>query len=395
MARTPREHVAADGTRTWRVRFRAGNRETSETFRRKTDADTFAAIMGRGQPEQVAEALAWLAAKDSERTAETFGTWFDHYVEHLTGVSERTRDDYKGQRRRYLTELDTVPLPLITRTHVASIVNRMDRDGRAPKTIKQAIHLLSTVLQRAVDEGQIPTNPCRGIRLPAQARPDSAVEARFLTHDEAARLIAAMPAHYKPLTTFLFGTGVRISEATALQTRHVDLAAGTVRIDQAWKRVPGGDPPWQLGPPKTRKSRRTVNAAVPALLAVKPLLGKPKDFVFTTTSGGPVRLANFYTNVWRPACERAGFGDDHPRIHDTRHTHASWLISDGMSLEQVQDQLGHESILTTRNVYGHLLPALGVAVGRSASAAMKRVLKSADAVQLGSGPAVIEAADQS
>ena len=108
-----------------------------------------------------------------------------------------------------------------------------------------------------------------------------------------------------------------------------------------------------------------------------------------------MRLANFYTNVWRPACERAGFGDDHPRIHDTRHTHASWLISDGMSLEQVQDQLGHESILTTRNVYGHLLPALGVAVGRSASAAMERVLESADAVQLGCGPAVIEAADQS
>lgn len=395
MARTPREHVANDGTRTWRVRFRAGNRETSETFRRKSDADTFAAIMGRGQPEQVAEALAWLAAKDSERTAETFATWFDHYVETLTGVSDRTRDDYKGQRRRYLAELDTVPLPLITRTHVASIVNRMDRAGRAPKTIKQAIHLLSTVMQRAVDEGLIATNPCRGIRLPDQARPDTATEARFLTHDEAARLIAATPAHYKPLVTFLFGTGVRISEATAVQARHVNLEAGTVRIEQAWKRVPGGDPPWQIGPPKTRRSRRTVNAAVPALLAVKPLLGKPRDLVFTTASGGPVRLANFYTNVWRPACERAGL-DPSPRIHDTRHTHASWLISDGMSLEQVQDQLGHESILTTRNVYGHLLPALGVAVGRSASAAMSRVLESADAVKLHGGTVgVLEPSDES
>ena len=53
-----------------------------------------------------------------------------------------------------------------------------------------------------------------------------------------------------------------------------------------------------------------------------------------------------------------------PSAHDTRHTHASWLLSDGIPIEAVQDQLGHESAETTRKVYAHLLPAVGVAVGR-------------------------------
>ena len=133
-----------------------------------------------------------------------------------------------------------------------------------------------------------------------------------------------------------------------------------------------------------------------ALAAVKPLLGKPSDLVFKTRSGGPVRHANFYTNVWSPACEAAGL-DPAPRIHDLRHSHASWLISAGIQLEAVQDQLGHESILTTRGVYGHLQPALGVAVGVAASEALEAALASVDALQgnlgLPPGETLVDPAD--
>jgi integrase len=228
--------------------------------------------------------------------------------------------------------------------------------------------MLSTCLALAIDEGHLTSNPCKRVRLPTQQI--GGAEARFLTHEEFALLIAAIPEHYRPLVVFLVGTGLRWSEATAIQTRHVDIRAGTVRVEQAWKRVPGG---FKIGPPKTGKSKRTVNAAVMALAAVLPLLGKPSAFVFTTPAGQPVKHANFFTHIWKPACKRAGL-DPAPRIHDLRHTHASWLISDGIQLEAVQDQLGHESILTTRKVYGHLLPALGVAVGLSASAALERAL---------------------
>lgn len=369
--RQVKEFDTVNGKR-YRVRYRQGGTETSETFRRKPDAEMFRDIIGDGRNDRVTEALAWLASKQKEAVTATFGEWFTVYTTQLTGITSRTRADYDAMHRRYLTGLDQTPLPLVTRMHVAALVNRLDRDGLSPKTIKNVIHMLSSCFALAVDEGVIARNPCRRVRLPVARLVED--ETRFLTAGEFAALVAATPLHYRPLVVFLVGTGMRWSEATAIQARHVNLDAGTIGVRQAWKRIPGG---WEIGPPKSPAANRTVNPAAIALAAIKPLLGKPKDFVFTTPAGNVVRHANFYNRVWVPACEVAGLGP-RPRIHDCRHTHASWLISDGQTIEAVQDQLGHESLETTRKVYAHLLPAVGVAVGKSASASMELALAGVD-----------------
>lgn len=356
-----------DGRR-FRVRYRIGGQETSETFLRMSDAEMFRDILGDGRNDRVTEALAWLRAKQSDQDTATFGSWFETYLAHLSGVQPRTVDDYRAMHRRYLTGLDNLPLTLVTRAHVAALVNQLDRDGLSPKTIKNVIHMLSSAMGLAVDEGHISRNPTKRVRLPKQQADSD--EVRFLTPDEAGALVTATPAHYQPLVAFLFGTGLRWSEATALQARHIDLDKGTVRVQRAWKRIPGG---WEIGPPKSSKSNRTVNAGVPALVAVAPLLRKSTDLVFTTPRGGVVRHSNFYNRIWVPSCERAGL-DPRPSPHDCRHSFASWLISEGIGLEAVQDQLGHESYETTRKVYAHLLPAVGVAAGKAASAAMRQVL---------------------
>lgn len=366
--RQVKEYVTEAGERRYKVRYRLGGAETSETFRRRVDAETFRDILGDGRHGRTVEALKWLQAKQEERDTFTFAEWHELYVQQLTGVTPRTRDDYRAYRRRYLSDLDPLPLPLIARSHVAALVNRLEAEGKSPKTIKNVVHMLSSCMALAVDEGHATTNPCRRVRLPKNVL--NVHEARFLTPEEVNALVHALPAHYRPLIVFMVGTGTRWSEATAVQARHVDLTNGTVRVEQAWKVVKGGR---VLGPPKSSKSRRTVNAAVSALLVAAPLLGRPNDFVFTTRQGRPIAYSNFYDRVWRPACKRAGL-DPSPGLHSLRHTFASWLISDGQPLEAVQDQLGHESILTTRAVYAHLQPAVGVAAGRSASEALARAL---------------------
>lgn len=374
--RKPEPYRTASGENRWKVRYRSAGVETSQTFRNHAHANTFSALLASAPGQEgVTTALAWLAGLEDAAAAQTFGQWFDQYLAQLSGIQPRTRDDYKAMHRRYLTTLDPLPLPLITRAHVAAVVNKLDAEGKSPKTIRNVVHMLSSVLALAVDDGHLTRNPTKRVRLPTQRLLEH--EVRFLTIEEAAALVEATDAHYRPLVTFLLGTGLRWSEATALQARHVNLSAGTVRVERAWKRIPGG---WEIGAPKTRKAKRTVNAAVPALVAVSGLLGKPTDLVFTTTTGKPVRHSNFYNRIWRPACVKAGLATkdskpwDGPSPHDTRHTFASWLISDGIGLEAVQDQLGHESYETTRKVYAHLLPAVGVAAGKSASAAMERVL---------------------
>lgn len=374
--RKPEPYRTASGEPRWKVRYRSAGVETSQTFRSAAHANTFAALLASApRQEGVTTALAWLAGLEDAATAATFGQWFETYLAQLSGIQPRTRDDYQAMHRRYLTSLDPLPLPLITRAHVAAVVNKLDAEGKSPKTIRNVVHMLSSVLTLAVDDGHLTRNPTKRVRLPTQQLAEH--EIRFLSYEQSANLLDATPAHYQPLVAFLLGTGLRWSEATALQTRHVNLEAGTVRVERAWKRVPGG---WEVGPPKTAKARRTVNAGVPALVAVAPLLGKPMDLVFTTTTGKAVRHSNFYTRIWQPACIKAGLATDGskpwdgPSPHDLRHTHASYLLSDGIPIEAVQDQLGHESAETTRKVYAHLLPAVGVAAGKSASAAMERVL---------------------
>lgn len=360
----------SDGIR-HRVRFRLSGEETSRTFHRLSDAEMFRDILGNGRGGRLAAALAWLEQREAGEAAQvtTFADWFAHHIDSLTDVTPRTRDDYWSIHRRYLRDFDPLPLIAITDDHVRGLVNDLDARGLAPKTIQQAIHLLSTVMERAVEKGLATGNPCRGIRLPKNRL--GGVEPRFLSHEEFGALYDATSDYYRPLLAFLFGTGMRWGEATAIEGRHVDFAAGTMRVEQAWKRVPGDG--YRIGPPKTSRARRTVNPAVIALAAAQLVVRGPRDLLFVTRSGGAITHANFYNNVWVPSCERAGF-DPRPRIHDARHTHASWLISDGVSLEAVQDQLGHESLETTRKVYAHLLPAVGVATGLSASKALQRAM---------------------
>lgn len=388
--RTPIRHVAGDGTVTWKVRYRTAGVQTSKTFVEKQYADTFAGMLNTARGTAgVAAALAWLQAVEDQIESQTFAQWFEHYVDQLTGVTSRTRADYRRMHARYLSELDQMPLTLINRGHVSAIVNRLDNQGLSAKTIKNTIHMLSSCLGLAAEEGLIAKNPCRRVRLPKPGH--DFVEARFLEYHEFAAILGEIPEHYRGLVVFLAGTGLRWSEATALRPSDVSLTRGTVRVERAWKRTPGGAAGWAIGAPKSVKARRTVNAAVAALAAVTPL---PKtEFLFVNQRGGAVRHNNFHARVWVPAVERAGLAGT--RIHDLRHTHASWLISEGVALEAVQDQLGHESILTTRKVYGHLLPAIGVEVGRVASASLARALGQAvDAGGAVRDPIALEGPDQ-
>ena len=80
----------------------------------------------------------------------------------------------------------------------------------------------------------------------------------------------------------------------------------------------------------------------------------PFDLVFPTPEGTPIDPANLRHRVWTSTLTRAGLLGI--RIHDLRHTFASLLINQGENLKYVQSQLGHSTIKTTVDRYGHLMP---------------------------------------
>ena len=76
--------------------------------------------------------------------------------------------------------------------------------------------------------------------------------------------------------------------------------------------------------------------------------------VFTNGTGAPVDPDNMIKRNFQPALEAAGLR--RIRFHDLRHTFASLLIDQGENIKFIQSQLGHASIQTTIDRYGHLMP---------------------------------------
>lgn len=210
-----------------------------------------------------------------------------------------------------------------------------------------------------------------------------------LTQAEFRLLLDAMAPRYRLFVTFLVGTGLRWSEATALQIKDVDFdgATPTVRVSKAWKR--GADGTDYLGAPKTKRSRRTVSLPPKLALELAEAVDDlaPTDLLFRNARGRRVLHQTFWETNWVTAINRAqnptkpdGEPDvdasrlrKRPRIHDLRHTHASWLIAAGEDVATVQRRLGHESVSTTINIYTHLMPQQHLSAARSVQSALDMV----------------------
>ncbi|MGK3957582.1 tyrosine-type recombinase/integrase [Arthrobacter sp. R4] len=238
-------------------------------------------------------------------------------------------------------------------------VKGLSVDGVAPKSIKNMHGLLSAAMKTAELLGYISRSPCRGVPLPTVERAED--DALFLTHAEFSLLSEGLHAQYKTLAQFLVMTGARFGEATALKVANIDLLSKppTARITKAWKR--DGQSNYYIGPTKTRAGKRTIGLN-PALvdLLIPLVASRPgSELLFTTPDGQRIAHKPFWQHHWVSAVHAAqaqGLTKT-PRIHDLRHTHASWLIQDGgISLFALSRRLGHASVRTTEQVYGHLMP---------------------------------------
>lgn len=196
--------------------------------------------------------------------------------------------------------------------------------------------------------GRIRSNPAHGLNLPRIRRRDYV----FLTHEQVHDLARAS-GRWRLLILLLAYTGLRWGEATALRACDVDLDRRRIDVRRAYADVGGY---LVLGSPKSHQSR---TVPIPRFLASElsaPIHGKKaEDLVFTTPSGSTLRLPNWRRSAFHPARTRAGFSD-RLRVHDLRHTAASLMIQAGYQPKLLQEIMGHASITTTLDLYGHLYP---------------------------------------
>lgn len=343
-----------DGSPYWSVLYRQNGKQTSKSFPDAVQAVNFCKLVDALGPDKALEAAGIVTATPLSDL--TVSQYLERHIASLSGVERKTITEYSRYLRNDIgPAFGVLPLSKLSRADVAAWVNTMHADGAKAGTMQNKHGFLSGALKQAVKDGHLIANPCDGVKLPRTEERETV----FLTGAEYQILKAAFSEHYQPFLEFLVASGCRFNEAAALKPSDVDRTAGTVRIARAWKQ---DGTRYTMGPPKTKKSNRTISVDK----FVLDQLDYSGEWLFTTTKGGPIRLSTWRTNVWNKSRAKAMARDENnpdglvlekkPTPHDLRHTCASWMLQaqPPVPLQTVQDFLGHESIQTTVDRYGHL-----------------------------------------
>lgn len=309
--------------------------------------------------------------------------WIEHWIAMKIDVSPGTHDEYaRLLRRRVAQDLGDLRVAELTRhEHLDPWKAALAKELR-PASVRKHWTVLSQVLRDAVPLYR-PDNP---LRRPDGQRSNGLPritpwQACLLDREQAGILLGYCPAPIRPLVLAALGTGMRLGELLGLRAGqvHLDLPSPAVQVEQALTRT------GEFGPVKTPRSRRSILLSPDtADLFAGWVAGKqPGQLVFAAPGGGPWDAGNLRYRYWRPAVAAAQRCPLHPplaaatgrmdpmavsacqcptrlhtapRFHDMRHSHVAYLIAAGWDFYMIQLRLGHASIKTTFDTYGHLLP---------------------------------------
>lgn len=207
-----------------------------------------------------------------------------------------------------------------------------DIGSTKPYAANRVLEQLQTMFNLAAEWGYMPENlknPAAGIRAFPETK-----RTRWLTSEEMSRLAAvlgSLPGGYSTYFWLLLLTGCRRSEMATLRWSHVDLEAGFIHF------------------PKTKSGKPHTLPLSSAAMALLCALPARNAYVF------PGRKKDDHwkrpDKVWQKIRRAANIPD--VRLHDLRHTAASWLVQQKHSLETVRALLNHSTLHTTQR-YTHL-----------------------------------------
>lgn len=232
-----------------------------------------------------------------------------------------------------------------------SLSEYKDKNGNTykPTYIKELNDQMVAVMNYAVAFYDLKENPCKKAGKVGKGTAD---EMEFWTCTEFNSFIRQLKCSSGGWMAFmtLYYTGMRIGEMMALTLADVDFKHNTIKISKTLHRRNKKD---VITPPKTPKSNRIIS--IPPFLSDyliaytnKFYKLRPNDRIFPFTRG---KLRYDMTQ----GSAKAGVKEI--RLHDLRHSHVAYLIEIGIeNIFLISERLGHDSVQTTLNTYGHLYP---------------------------------------
>ena len=346
-----RRRVWPSGTVTFEARwYDASGRRHTENYDSAAEAD-------RARQEHL-RARRRGGSGDPTGGRVTLAAWHERWAStRLVAINTKARDELIW-RNQIEPAFGDARLADLRRSAVAAWVAELARE-LAPATVVRSLAVLRKMLNDAVLEGLISTNPAASVALPKLER----IERRFLSLDEIQRLEAAVEPWWSLVVPFAVTTGLRIGELAALTVGDLVLASREVHVRATavgvTRRVSGAEHRRQLQRPKTMAGDRVVPTITDELAERLSThidehgLGLT-DWLFAGRHGGPMSPDNWRARVWRPAVERAGLADPKPTPHALRHTAVALWIGAWADRYTVSQWAGHTDASFTERVYGHL-----------------------------------------
>jgi integrase len=250
-------------------------------------------------------------------------------------IEVATRDKNESWWRNHIhPKFGAWPLTAIQSWDVESWVAELN--GRVgAETVASSLRLLRQLLGEAVRHRLIPANPADGVKAPSPAQHVD----RFLTRDEADRLLGQFAGRDRVFVELLLFCGLRFQEAAGLRRFRVDLLRKRLQVAKVQPRK-GTEKK-----PKTDAGVRPVPLTDELAIQLSQVIPAPDEgLVFTSPQGSRLRYDNWLRRVWQPALHRAGLADPQPTPHDLRHTYGSWLGEAGVPPAQIAALMGHSGL---------------------------------------------------
>jgi integrase len=308
----------------WHISFRHNGRRYRESAGEvitKADAEQFLAKRQREvQREDIYE-------KAPEKVS--FASFADDWLA-TDNPNKRSKD-----RDECIVEMLKVEWPGV---NVTDIAPKMIEDFKAKRlrnwnasTVARDLTIVKRMFKKCAEWGHVKVSPAVTVQKP---RVNNG-RVRFLSGEELARLLEALPEDVRRIALFARFTGTRQGEILKLTWNNVDMKRGTI----TYRDTKNGD---TISAPMNASTRRLLES-LPA-----PINRAQSVFGFTPGAAAKIRIGR----AWRPACETAKVTDF--RFHDLRHQAATDLLTMGAGINDVRDFLRHKSMAMTLR-YAHLV----------------------------------------